>query len=117
MNVGEKAIKEFHVALAVEDHHRDVVTVFGRPDDPAQVLRNDVAQQRRLSRSGHSQHDSLHHPNAVGPKPRSSVHVVAEDYGTWFQACRMAASSEFWDATSGGWGHCFSRRERAVRSR
>ncbi len=47
--VWEKTVKEFHVTLAVKDHHRYVMAVFGRSDNSAQVLRNDVAQQRRFS--------------------------------------------------------------------
>ena len=49
MYVREKAVKEVEVTLAVKDHHRYVVTVFGRSDTPAQVLRNDVPQKCRLA--------------------------------------------------------------------
>src|SRR6266853_820522 len=79
--VWEKAVKEFHVTLAVEDHHRYVVAVFARSDNPAQVLRNDVAQQGRLSRSGHPQHNSLHHPDTIGPHPWLAMYVVAQHNG------------------------------------
>src|ERR1700687_5291828 len=79
--VWEKAIKEFHVTLAVKDHHRYVVAVFGRADNPAQVLRNDVAQQCRLTRSGHPQHNSLHHSTTIRQQPWLAVYVVAQHNG------------------------------------
>src|SRR5258708_40305702 len=53
--------------------------VIGRPNDSIEVLRNDVGQECRFSRSGHSQYNSLHHSNLVGPEPRLPMDVVAED--------------------------------------
>src|ERR1700740_1048666 len=60
MYVREEAVEELHVTLPVKDHHRYAAAVFGRADNSAQVLRNDVAQQGRLSRPGHAQYNSLH---------------------------------------------------------
>src|SRR6266404_2984797 len=79
--VWEKTVKEFHVTLAVKDHHRYVMAVFQRSDNSAQILRNDVAQQGRLSRSGHPQHNSLHHPDTIGPQPWLAMYVVAQHNG------------------------------------
>src|SRR5467141_73984 len=43
MDVREDAVKELHVTFTVKDHHRYVVAVFGRPNNSAQILSNDVS--------------------------------------------------------------------------
>jgi hypothetical protein len=37
-------VEELKVALAVEDHHRDLVPIVGRSDTPFEVLGDDVPQ-------------------------------------------------------------------------
>jgi len=49
VDVREEAVEELHVGFAIENNHRNAVLILRRTDDAKQVLRNDVAQQRRLS--------------------------------------------------------------------
>src|SRR5579872_7475857 len=56
--------------------------VTGRADLPIEILRNDVGQECRFSRSGHSQDNALHHSNLVRPQPRLAVYVVTEHHGS-----------------------------------
>ena len=78
VNVRQQFLEELQIALAVEDHHRDPVTVLRWPNPAHQILGDDVLQQRCLSAAGHSEHDTLHHANSVRPQPRIAMDVVAE---------------------------------------
>jgi hypothetical protein len=79
--MGQQVVEELKVALAVEDHHRDLVPIVGRSDTPLEVLGDDVPQQGRLAGAGLAEHDTLHHPDLVRPQPRLAVDVVSEDDG------------------------------------
>ena len=74
-------MEELRVPRAVEDDHGDAVWILGRANDSDQVLSNDVPQKGSLAGPGHPEHNPLHHPNAIRPKPRPSMHVVAKDNG------------------------------------
>jgi len=69
--------KELLVSLAVEDHHRNPVRVFGGPNHAEQVLRDDVLEEGGLARTGCAEHDRLHHARRIGPEPGLSVDVIA----------------------------------------
>ena len=43
VDVREKAMEEFQIALAVEDHHRNLVAIAGRTNAAREILRDDVA--------------------------------------------------------------------------
>ena len=79
MNIWQQLLKELQIALTVEDHHGDFVTVLRWSHSPHQILRDDVLEQCRLATAGHSQHDALHHPNLIGPEPRIPVNVVPKN--------------------------------------
>src|SRR5260370_36560838 len=49
LNGGENVVKEFLVALAVEDQHGDPVWIMWRTHDPEHVLGDDVLEQCRLA--------------------------------------------------------------------
>ena len=79
MDVGEEAVKELQVAFAVEDHHRDLVTVARWPDTTDKILRDDVAQQRGFSGSRLTENDALHDANPIRPNPRVTRGVVSKN--------------------------------------
>src|SRR5262245_48525542 len=62
--VWKQAVKELQITLAVEDHHRNLVTLTRRPDAAGKVLRDDVAQQRCFSRSRLPENNTLHDANS-----------------------------------------------------
>ena len=81
VNVRQQLFEEFEVSLAVEDDHRDVVTILRWPNETRNILGDDVFEQSGLPRSGHAEHNALHHAHFIRPKPGRFVHVVAEQHG------------------------------------
>ena len=115
VNVRQQLLKELQVALTVEDHHGDLVTVLRWSHSPHQILGDDVLEQRRLAAAGHSQHDALHHADLIGPQPGISMNVVPEhDPALVPCRCRPSFRHEPGLMTSGGWTFRFSRRDRRV---
>src|SRR6266516_4760604 len=51
VDVRQKSMEELQIALPVEDHHRNLVTIAVTADMAHKILRDDVAEQRCLSRS------------------------------------------------------------------
>ena len=82
VNMRQQLLKEFEVAFAVEDDDGDVMTILGWTDEASNVLSDDVLEQRGLARSGHAEHDALHHAHFVWPQPWLFVHVVSKQHGT-----------------------------------
>ena len=80
-DVRKQAMKEFEIALAIEDHHRNLVTLAGRSDGANEILRDDVAQQRRLAGARLAENDPLHDADAVRPKPGIPERVVSKNNG------------------------------------
>src|SRR5271157_3967634 len=114
VDVRQEVVKEFEIALAIKDHHWQPVWIFRSADHAGHVLRNDVLQKRGLAGAGHAQHDALHDADSVRPVPRFAMDVVAENHGVLLPGFGRKLFVPFAGTTIGGWGHCFSRRERAV---
>src|SRR5437870_149728 len=81
VDVWQKAMEEFQIALAVEYHHWDLVAVATRPDAASEILRDDVAQQRSLAGNSLPENDSLHDADSVRPQPWFGDSIVAQDNG------------------------------------
>src|ERR1019366_7357767 len=58
VDVRQQFVEEVEVALSVEDHHRNLVTVLSRSNSPGQILGDDVSQKSRLAAARHADDNS-----------------------------------------------------------
>src|SRR5437870_8456613 len=73
-------MEELQITLSVKDHHRNLVTTSGTTNMAHDILRDDVTEQRCLSRSSLTENDSLHDSNPIRPQPRFAKGIVAEHH-------------------------------------
>src|SRR5947208_1212601 len=81
VDVWQKAMEEFQIALAIKYHHRDLLAIGARADAASEILRDDVAQWRSLSGTSLAENDSLHDADSVRPQPRFGDRIVPQDNG------------------------------------
>src|SRR5688572_18248719 len=79
MNVREQTVKELEISLAIEDDHRDLMSMLRRTDAACQILRDDVPKQCRFARPRLAQHNPLHDPDLIRPQPWFTRGIVTED--------------------------------------